>query len=252
MSILKTFAGLLLLCATTTHAQVSVTYIDFIDFSDEIEFTGVTDPIQTPIATKTDFSEVLSVSQFDASLGTLVNVEVDLTLFGQQAGRGVSTNEPAGNTTLITFDFTLDVIATDMFGVQLLAIDEDTSLSDTSVNTPDFLTSISLFAAGMASDPAVAVVSTQVFQESTLYTPANQSLFIGAGTYDITVDADATSVIADGGNVLNAAATVAGAQLTVTYFYAPEGVIIPEPKTFGLLLCLFMGGWILFRRSRRG
>lgn len=190
----------------------------------------------------TNWSENLSVAQFDSSLGTLVKATVSLTGTVEGEGKAESLDtSPA--------DISLDLQA---------AIEASTSsLASLGTVVPIVSSTFSLGAFDGTIDFAGASgVSSGTVSGSdsdlNSFMDADLASFIGGGFIDILVEATGQSSGSGAGNLITQFATSASAQLTITYEYEEDNPgAIPLPAGGLLLLTGFAGIAGLKRRKKK-
>jgi hypothetical protein len=221
----------------TQHLAVAALAALIICFASTQAAAGTTTDSDTTGLILTDFSETLSVDQFDSSLGTLT--QVTLTVSGQLQGAGKyeNSNSYAVNDTMrYLLDQALDV--TWLSGT-LLGVDQN--LDNTIPVVADPFDGVVDYAGPSGyTEPANTQSDSQIY----VFTlPGDLAAFIGSGTVDFSAIADATATIYPPNGVISATYSLGEATIEVEYLYTP----IPEPG----LLALAAGGAIALRLRRR-
>jgi len=190
--------------------------------ADEVSVPPVTIP-----PTDTDFTQVVSVQQFDPALGTLTGVRVEIT--GGVTGTMGIENTSTSSTSTATLTLSADV---EVF------LTSDPSIAATP-STPSASESVSLALydgvldfdgdSGEFFDSINGADTTT----TTLTDAALLAAATGTGTVDLTVDASATSgANATGGNTVTQFLTQASAEILVTYIFDTPSIDI-EKSTNG-------------------
>lgn len=185
-----------------------------IEFSDSVA-------IQT-----TDWTETISVSQFDVSLGTLTSVMV--TLDGAVEGEANTESLDAAAST-VTLELQAEINASTAIlgavGTVLPVVSTSQSLTAFD-GTVDF---------GGSSGFASGVINADD-QDMNTFTGADMDEFIGSGFLSILVAAEGDTDASGSGNLINQFITQAEATVTVKYTY-DEAVVVPTvPLPAGALL----------------
>lgn len=187
-----------------------------------------TESFNTTIApTLTDFTgSTGSLSQFDPSLGTLLDVQLTL------AGGGttiltVSAGNPASPTifTSLSTDLFLTLTAPSIPAINTL----ETMSGGPAVSPGSPLTVVFGTPYNSGSDPLAGVAGSQSFV-------SGLSPFIGLGTIGFDLAGSATTTESFSGGVFTAGQTTnAGALVTITYDYtSSDNSPVPEPGTLSL------------------
>ena len=179
-----------------------------------------------------DISEVLSVPQFNSSLGALQSVTID---FGVSADGTVGIENmnatTGGNKTLRTFvtpttepdNVTHGDLKLNLGASTLASVDWSVANTYTMYLAPyDGITNF----AGESGYSAVYLAKAD--SGSVLYSSGLGS-YIGNGTVDFDLVGSAWGVLSDGSNVTMGMSTIGAGDVTVTYEY------VPEPATMALL-----------------
>jgi hypothetical protein len=201
----------------------------------------------------TNVNTTLSLPQFDPSLGTLTGVQI--TVNGSLAARAEyeNTNSNHGlSASEVPMQLNLTQNLTVGLGAQtLLAMTHTTAQDDYSPGFGAWLQNIDIpYPGGLtAYDGTTDYAGTSGFATSlwntpgsATYSPATIGTFVGAGTFQVSVDATAfVDLITYGGNNSARTTSLAGTSVTVAYQYTPE------PATMSLLV---LGGLAMLRRKQ--
>jgi len=169
----------------------------------------------------TNWSEALTLQQFDSTLGTLNSVTLSY-------GGSVSSIFRVESLDAAPATVTANASASLVFGGPIsdtLAISRSTSQSvgafDGSIDFGG--TSGAIIGPVLGSDA------------DTLTLLSGLGAFIGAGTYDILVAANGASSATGAGNLISQINTEAFAEITVTYDYTARVTQVPEPASMALV-----------------
>lgn len=197
------------------------------EFSDAIDLTT------------TNWTDSLSVSQFDGTLGTLMSVAIRLD--GYVAGNASVESMDAAPAT-VTANLRAEISAT------------SSAMADTLIALPVVSELWDFTAYDGALDfggPSGATTDTLAGDKTSylIITGAAMDAFIGTGTIDFALSAEGASDAAGAGNTGTLFNTAAGARLAVQYEYdeAAGTSVVPLPAS-GLLLA---GGLALLGLRRR-
>jgi len=186
-------------------------------------YAAVSGPYSQTIASeKTDWAKVISLPQFDSSLGTLTSIvfELDATVTANVAIENLASKDAAVD---ILFGSFVDVKKS---GTSLLSTTPTKSATYTMAaydNTFDW--------GGTSGAKYLGLTATET---KTITLNSGFGDYIGAGTFDLDVLASAFSKTTGTGNVASWYETEAGAKATVTYNYVPEPASLAVMAT-GLL-----------------
>lgn len=194
-----------------------------------------------PLA-ETDWSETLSVSQFDSNLGTLnsVTVILDGLVTGQTLVENLSGNARDAIVNL-TAEITAKNDAVDL-EVMVSPVASTTVTLSAYDGTLDF--------GGTSGTSTGEVTATDTNQQ--MLTGAAMNDFIGTGLIDIAVDSLGFSFVSGGGNIFSGATSKASAELEVIYDYTVTSnpATVPLPATLPLLAGAFgIAGFAARRRK---
>lgn len=226
MNVKTTFAAIVAATAMTGAASAAtVSYSDTLDFQ------------------STNFADqVLSLTQFDPTLGTLnsVSVTLDGTVLGNASGE--SRDAASATVTLnLSAEITASTAALDSLAVVLPVASESFAATafDGSI---DF--------GGTSGVSLTGLTATE--SAFSMLTGTDMAEFIGAGTVDILIGASGIAYGSGAGNLITEFATEAGANVTVVYDYDPSVTPpAPVPLPAGLpLLALGMGALAIARRRK--
>jgi hypothetical protein len=209
--------------------------------ADLVTYTVPIDPVATysdgygPAAT--NWAKVLSLPQFDSSMGTLTSVR--LTLGGSlDASFGYENKKDAAEAKSYLFDLQQSMSLSSL-GLPSLAMSANRGSSSwVSLGTVPAFDGIVDYAGTSGATIQFGVLSDSAAYDYTA--AADLAKFIGAGS--ILFDASGTGYVTmgmTGGNNAMKSVSLAGATVTVDYTYT-----VPEPAT---LAVLGLGG-LLFRR----
>ena len=181
----------------------------------------------TVALTKTDWSDVLDLPQFDSTLGSLQAVTLDL--FGSLTGtaKAESLNNNAADITL-NLQATLQLRSPDDLNsilVQTMPLVQQSFSAASHDGVADY--------AG-ASGAAYTGLSSDAHQSATFNDAVTLALFTGNGLLHAPVSAKGASYYSGPGNVITSFRTQAGAYATVSYHFAPGAM--PERGSWKLLL----------------
>lgn len=184
--------------------------------------------------TTTNFDEVVSVNQFDSSLGDLLSVTFSLEGFVEANARLESEDAaPAVVTTEISVTLTLtETILDNTLVVTVPSLSEvfNASAFDGSV---DF---------GGTSGITYEELTATDTETNTFNDGATLALFTGLGTVDLNLNALAVSFASGAGNLITQFQTAAGGNIEVVYEYRVPSVSAPSHLALlGLGLVAFAG-----------
>jgi hypothetical protein len=188
----------------------------------------------------TNWSDFLTVQQFDPSLGTLNSINFELTggvlgnirIENQDASPVTATGNLTATVTLTRPDTTTLVVV-----IPLFSVSDNFGAYD---GVADF--------DGPSGNAYLGVSGSDV-ENQTTSNPADLALFTGVGTISLPVSAIGASNATGGGNLLTSFSTQADAQLEITYNYTPFSET-PEPATMGLMGTALAGAAIFIRRRK--
>lgn len=190
----------------------------------------------------TNWSDSISVSQFDGSLGTLnsVTVELEGTVEGNAFGESLDAS-PA----TIALDLAAELTAsTTALGdlATALPIASETFAASAADGAIDF--------GGTAGISFIGLSNSDT--DTGVLTGADMDEFIGMGLVTVLVDATGESTGSGAGNLITQFATSASAKITVIYDYTENPVTaVPVPAALPLMLgALGFAGFV--GRRRRG
>jgi len=186
-----------------------------------------------PTAT-TNWLDVLTLSKFDASLGTLTSVK--FTYSGE-----VNTSARVESLDAAPANVTIQTSASIAFGGPI----NDTVPASGSANQ-----NLSIF------DGVIDFAGTSGFtfpdivgsSSDVLTLTSGLGAFIGAGTYDIDVTANGSSSATGAGNLISQISTRASANILVEYTFDAPSNNVPEPGVLALLGLGMLG--VAFARRR--
>lgn len=175
----------------------------------------------------TNFTKTLSLQKFDASLGTLNSVTLDIVGYINGNARFESLDaSPSTITANIGAILNLTQGSTNLFSI--------TPSNSRSYSATAFDNSIDF--AGTSGGRLDNILDEEV---ATRTLTNDLQTFIGSGNVDFLLSAIAQSSVTGAGNIISQIGTLARGQLTVTYNYnAPTSTKVPEPSTllgFGLI-----------------
>lgn len=181
----------------------------------------------TVALTKTDWTDVLDLPQFNSALGNLQAVTLDL--FGNLTGtaKAESLNNTAASITL-NLQATLQLRSPDDLNtvlVQTMPLVQQSFSAASHDGVANYAGASGITYTGLAGNAR---------QSATFTDAATLALFTGSGLLHAPVSALGASYYAGPGNVITSFRTQAGAYATVTYQFTPSAV--PEPGTWVLLL----------------
>ena len=163
-------------------------------------------PLQT-----TNWSNTVTINQFDPALGILQSVEFQLT-------GGIF-----GSASIESLDAQPSTVTTD-YQAAITLTRPDLSVLVVAVPNQNFVDMLTAFDGtidfGGTSGITHANISVQDMQQATSSTPADLALFTGPGTIILPVDAAGSSTASGSGNLITQFLTDAEASVTVCYNYA--------------------------------
>jgi len=184
--------------------------------------------------TTTNFDEVVSVNQFDDTMGALQSVTFTLEGF-VEANASVESLDaaPAEVTTNISVTLTLtETILNNTLVVTVPSLSE-TFNATAFDGTIDFAGTSGIAYTGLTADQT----ETNTFTDA-----ATLGLFTGLGTVDLNLNALAESFASGAGNLITQFATQAGGNISVNYAYDVPSVSAPSHLALlGLGLVAFAG-----------
>jgi hypothetical protein len=199
---------------------------------------GTTSDSDTTGLITTDFSNVLSVDQFDPALGTLN--QVTLTVTGRLYGGGVFENlngSPVDSSMRYILDQSLDITQ----GLTALLGMTKTTDTTLTINVPAYDGTFDYGGTSGYTETPFDVTDDNVF---TYTLTLDLAPFIGTGTVDFDAVADATATVYPANGVVCGTYSYAQATIEVVYDYTP----VPEPAT----MCLAgIGAVALLLRKRK-
>ena len=210
-------------------ASATASYAATIEYSDTVSLTP------------TNWSDTLSVSQFDSALGVLNSVEVILSGFVEGDVRAESIDAAPATVKL-------DLSALITAGtVSIGSIVNVLPLASTTQNLSAFdgdidFTGTSGFSSGTLTSGETA---------SATLTGGDIAEFIGGGTVDIDLTAVGQSAGSGAGNLATIFSTQASASLRVIYDYDPQIAAVPLPAGAPLVLTGLLAFGIARRAKRK-
>lgn len=178
----------------------------------------------------TNFTQEVSVSQFNASLGELQSVMIDLRGFVSGSARVENEGPSATNiTAMLGAEISLSTSTGEELAVVLPSIDQAIMLESFD-GTLDFGG-----LSGRSLDDQFADAMDTGF-----VTGSDMAPFIGGGDIDLILEAIATSTFTGSGNLTQSVRTFASAEIDVTYDYTAVATV-PVPAAASLML-LALGG----------
>ena len=187
----------------------------------------------------TNWTETLSVAQFDSSLGTLNSVMV--TLSGAVQGEASAESLDAAAAT-VTLDLGADITASTS---ALGSIANVLPVVSSSENLTSFDGTIDF---GGTSGFGTGIVGADDMDSATLF-GLDMSEFVGAGFVSIVVSADGESDASGAGNLITQFATQAQAVVTVKYDYTEAVSAVPLPAGLLLMGTAFAGFGLMRRKG---
>jgi hypothetical protein len=196
----STFTGLLLSTAIANAATLN--------------YSAVYEPTRTNIT-----NAILSLQQFDSSLGELNSITVEFT--GNLIGNGGFENE----------DATPQTITVDLSGLLRLSGPNNNpliNLTPQQVTPYDVSEYDGVWDFGGDSGRTIDGLQATQSNSETLTDQSSFAPFIGTGTVDFSFSALARSTVQGSGNISSRISTFAGANITVIYDYTETPRRIPE------------------------
>lgn len=194
--------------------------------------------------TPTNFAGLpLSLTQFDPLQGTLISAEFEFT--GQVNGSGTATNDDPTGTANILAQISANLTVTGPAGTGL-SILANPLFSQNFLNVPGV---------DQVPNNTVAVAGTAQETNSQTISGAGLAAFIGIGTFDSLIDANATSLASGPANISSSFSTFADASLQVIFTFDDGNTTqVPEPGSLAILgLGLgFAGFYVRARHSKKG
>ncbi|MBK1989161.1 PEP-CTERM sorting domain-containing protein [Sphaerospermopsis aphanizomenoides BCCUSP55] len=177
--------------------------------------------------TATNFTQTLSLQQFDSSLGTLNSVTLDIVGYINGNAKFESLDKSAS---LITANISATLNLT-QGGTTLFSLNPNNSQSYSATafdGNIDF--------AGTSGSQLNNIIDEEV---ATQTLTNDLTAFIGSGNVDFLLSAIADSKVTGSGNIISQIGTLAKGQLKVTYNYtSANSAKVPEPSAllgFGLI-----------------
>ncbi|MFV0476164.1 MAG: choice-of-anchor E domain-containing protein [Pikeienuella sp.] len=190
--------------------------------------------------TQTDWTNTLSLQQFDSSLGALQSVTITLTGAVEGQAKGESLDSAAST---VTLNLSADIsAATSGFGMLV----ETNPLVGQSYNFGSFDGDID-FAGASGADTGQINASDDDY---IMLTGTDMDEFIGLGTVEYVLQSMGTSSATGSGNLITQFATFASAMLTVSYEYE-EATTPVNPVPLPASAPLLLGGLALVGALRR-
>lgn len=196
---------------------------------------------------KTNFTdEVLSVSQFDASLGTLTGVELAFSGLVQGSAKYESLDAVAST---VTADVAALLEVSGGPGNEVLFQAQPTVVANETATAFDGAIDFGGLSGGSFTTDAGSEAGSISFTDA-----ASLSFFTGTDRVELLVSAIANSVVTGPGNLFANIRTEAGAEVVVTYQYdgittTPPTASTPEPSTLISLIALSGLGFLARKRQ---
>ncbi len=186
--------------------------------------------------TATNWTDSLSLSQFDASLGTLTGVQFNYsgavsTMFMVEALNGTASVATFTSSGRLIFSgpFSATLNASNSTLQNLSAFDGDIDFGGTS---------------GATIGPLVAL-------DSGLFNVGGSiASYIGSGTFNVGIAGNGLSGITGAGNQIAQINTRASADVQVTYVYTPTATAVPEPMSLALVGVALFGAGVATRKRK--
>lgn len=229
MNTMKKFAGYL------GTAVLAVSFCAMGSTNANAEQLIVNDTISVTV---TDWSDSLTIPQFNPALGTLQSVKIVLNghVEGSAAYESLD-NDPA----LVNLDLVAEIILTRPDASVLVSV---LPLANVSENAGAFDGAIDFDGdSGSTFDG----LSADEMDMTTLNSPADLLLFTGLGNVLLPISANGQSAATGPGNITQLFSTSAGADVQVTYTYAA----VPEPASCVLACAALAGLAVIGRRLRK-
>ncbi|MDW5417292.1 choice-of-anchor E domain-containing protein [Iodobacter sp. CM08] len=172
----------------------------------------------------TNWNDVFSLQRFDANLGTLTGVNVDLYGTVKGSAKYESLDASASN---VQIDLGAIIKLATVSGKNLLTINPLVS-NAYSASAYDGITDF-----GGTSGKTLTGLSANAADSEVLNSASWLSLFTGPGMINLKLAAQAASSASGPGNLTTQFATNAAANYKITYTYAVTPV--PEPETYALM-----------------
>lgn len=183
----------------------------------------------------TNWTDSISVPQFDPGLGTLT--QIDFSLSGHVEGSAKFESLDASPATV---DMALKATIT-LQRPDLSSLVTVIPVANTSDNVAAFDGTMDF--GGVSGKTYTGLSGDDVLAFSSPPPLADLALFTGLGSINLPVSATGTSIGSGAGNLITQFLTSASAEASVTYHYDP----VPEPASLALLAA---GGLMALRRRR--
>ena len=187
-----------------------------------------------------DYTGTLDVSQFNASLGTLVSVQVNL--YSDFSGTFSVENLSKTSGTSVAFWASSDVELAAGLPANTISLTSNASQNFNNLSVYDKHNDFAGTSGASAAFGVVPVSTTVSYTDS-----ATLAAFIGNGTLHAGVSGSTDGGTTGGGNINSFIGTNIDTHATVTYTYVSA---VPEPASYGMLLAgLGVMGLVLRKRK---
>jgi hypothetical protein len=189
---------------------------------------------QTVVAATTDSTQPITFTQFDPSLGTLIDIRIGI-VGDVNAAASIENLGAAATSVGLSVPVNFDVFSPDGTELTGLTVEPVSTVNLGAYDgTPDYAGSSGTVVGGIAATgTTLAIVSPDL------------SPFIGTGTVGLTTKTFGDAAETGGGNLLTTLQTDAGAVVSVQYDYSTTGIPSGGGKTGGSVTATFVSSTVL-------